>query len=704
MTEYHSSPKLVYLQIQNIVNNLLDKVSIADDLGSNNLSYDILSTLHQELSEKLASLEENSEWDTYTIAFYGETNAGKSTIVEALRLLLKEENKLLEQEKFKSWSAESGCTQEAFEQLRSEINAHNDELKTTEQNWRSEKEKLEEKRKRFLTEYNKQKFQIQKRKDRATFMQRVKWLFKTMPHMPEFKQAEKDLEAHLIYLADQEKNYESIRSALKDKLTHKEKYFNGICSKVKEAERFADGNIIGNGRADFTNDTYSYPLTMNGVSVCLLDIPGIEGNEEKVADDVEKAMQKAHAVVYVTSKASSPETGEGGDAGTLEKICKHLKPQAHIWSIYNKRISNPLPLSKPELVSENERSSLLDMDMRLRESIGEMYQSSICVSGYPAFLGAATCLLPGSTHIRSQEKFTETFSKYDLIEKSNIQEILDILMFTDPEAIQSKINYANQKKAKQVALEAITQVAELQNDTFVPLLEQLNQNAQDIGSELETELGLFNHRLNVQVTEKLNEFEHLVRVNIYTKIDEEINHDDFCDYLEKFIDDHQRKLKDNVIPLIENQVADFKKEIRCVVERYQDQVSDLIGLYNTSYKVSFSLDAECNLTQQLKCFTERKRIDVSFGLYQSALSLISHSIKKTNQKKSTDDNLREIVQVLNVDLETCLDVLISDLQENIDEIKLAVTQSTLSIQEAQENLRLATCELHQLVEQLEANK
>ena len=44
-------------------------------------------------------MEQNSEWSNFTIAFYGETNAGKSTIIESLRLLLGEEGKKWEHQK-----------------------------------------------------------------------------------------------------------------------------------------------------------------------------------------------------------------------------------------------------------------------------------------------------------------------------------------------------------------------------------------------------------------------------------------------------------------------------------------------------------------------------------------------------------------------------------------------------------------------------
>ena len=49
-----------------------------------------LQTLQDTFNQKLAYLEQHAEWDKFTLAFFGETNAGKSTIIESLRILFDE--------------------------------------------------------------------------------------------------------------------------------------------------------------------------------------------------------------------------------------------------------------------------------------------------------------------------------------------------------------------------------------------------------------------------------------------------------------------------------------------------------------------------------------------------------------------------------------------------------------------------------------
>ena len=110
---------------------------------------------------------------------------------------------------------------------------------------------------------------------------------------------------------------------------------------VAQLQVHADGEIIGDGQADYTRVTQRYEFELDGQSFALLDVPGIEGKEGLVLDQIERAVQTAHAVFYVTNQPAPPQTGDGQHQGTLEKIKHHLGAQTEVWTIFNKKITSP---------------------------------------------------------------------------------------------------------------------------------------------------------------------------------------------------------------------------------------------------------------------------------------------------------------------------------------------------------------------------
>ncbi|PDW49617.1 GTPase [Helicobacter pylori] len=62
---------------------------------------ELFQKLERESLKELESLKNNEEWENFTIAFYGETGAGKSTLIECLRMFFKEQSKADQQERFK---------------------------------------------------------------------------------------------------------------------------------------------------------------------------------------------------------------------------------------------------------------------------------------------------------------------------------------------------------------------------------------------------------------------------------------------------------------------------------------------------------------------------------------------------------------------------------------------------------------------------
>lgn len=87
--------KNIYRDIKNDINDILIDVSNAniekeeDTIFIKELIKE-MEKLNKQFDEDIDFLEKNAEWEKFTIAFFGETNAGKSTIIESLRIIFDE--------------------------------------------------------------------------------------------------------------------------------------------------------------------------------------------------------------------------------------------------------------------------------------------------------------------------------------------------------------------------------------------------------------------------------------------------------------------------------------------------------------------------------------------------------------------------------------------------------------------------------------
>ncbi len=118
--------------------------------------------------------------------------------------------------------------------------------------------------------------------------------------------------------------------------TYQNNYQNDECNKqavLNELHSLQDGATIGDGRSDFTLKTRSYSFQYNHQNFILLDVPGIEGDEKKVKQQISNATQKAHAIFYVTKKPTPPQKGEERKRGTIEKIQRQLDSQTEVYTL-----------------------------------------------------------------------------------------------------------------------------------------------------------------------------------------------------------------------------------------------------------------------------------------------------------------------------------------------------------------------------------
>ena len=142
----------------------------------------------------------------------------------------------------------------------------------------------------------------------------------------------------------------------------------------KDKDRLTDGQIVGDGRSDFTQTYEEYNLEIDGMPLTLIDVPGIEGNEKLYTDGIVKALRRAHIVFYVHGHNIKP------NVATAEKIKKYLGDWVSVYSIYNVRGS------ASDYDEEDERVDLYTEKVKEREELivstfkevlGEVYKGNV---------------------------------------------------------------------------------------------------------------------------------------------------------------------------------------------------------------------------------------------------------------------------------------------------------------------------------------
>ena len=172
-----------------------------------------------------------------------------------------------------------------------------------------------------------------------------------------------------------------------------------------------DGRSIGEGYKDHTKTIKKIAYK----NINLMDMPGIEGREDKVIQNIHKAVNRSHVVFYVIGTNKEPEKQ------TILKVKEFLKGNVKVYSIINARGKPTSYKYKKELKDKN----TLIVEQRVKEKLSDLlnghYAGNIVVNGYLALLKNDRI---EQRFINDKEKAIAIFRDKHAIKKfSNIQEV-----------------------------------------------------------------------------------------------------------------------------------------------------------------------------------------------------------------------------------------------------------------------------------------
>ena len=674
----------LYDQVMQLVDQSLAAVLKKDSATSSNQDMEsaiassrvLLEKMRDRTNKDIQELRELSEWDTFTIAFYGETNAGKSTLIETLRILLGDSDKLSTQQQFRDLAKDLRVDPENLASLELSIQKLQAQLADSQQHADQITQQLAGEERHQAASLDMLRATIEHKRKQLNFWQKLMRIFKKLDE----EKALPEQELELVQLkARNRARLEAIATEtgkIQAKLTAKTGEKVNVESAFARLVPLQDGSIIGNGRSDFTLQSHAYRFVAGGQQFQLIDVPGIEGDEKQVMNAIDSSVKKAHAVFYVTRNATPPGSGSDGQEGTIDKIKRQLGRQTEVWAIFNKSATNPQVLQGQTLINQNDAVGLADMGKSLAASLGtETYKGHVCVSGMPAFLAAATCLVPNNPHVRSREKFLASMGRDEILQRSGMHAFLQFLRSDLCQNFQTKIRDANIKKIRSCLQDGISHLHQAR-DNFAKAAQKLDVQQKSASSQIDGLLSGTAQKLKSECHDELSGKKSAMRSAIYDYIESDQSNDDFKEYLTGEIEALKTSVGRDLEARFATVFKSFTDEAETIIQKNQNNVSEILhytiddpfSSLKLSFNTDFTMSNGVNVVGLISTLGGAAAlvwasflgsnpvgwttaavigaVGLVFSFYKAVRSFFSSDYKKEQQRKSADENIEKVFEKL----------------------------------------------------------
>jgi len=739
------APAELYTNVMNEVTFLIESLGEKTDdkevLEQQNQAKKKLNGVYKELQSSLEHLEKNAEWDVFTIAFYGETNAGKSTLIETLRILLSEPTKIAERKKYLSCSQAINHSENRlrkFEEGLSQINI-SFQIKAEQVN-----EKLENavsQIRKFIAESELEHWKVdildpliyEKRRsslynfilsflnpmyEQKEMIKAKECIVQLETEISNTKQALDQTQQELIEINEKwQKKIEVVSlniSELQEILSNED----------REILKYTDGKIVGDGRSDYTQTVEEYTFRYEDQHFAILDLPGIEGREEIVINEINDAVERAHAVFYISGKSAPPQNGDEKSEGTIEKIKRHLSQHTEVYFIYNKRVKNPRQL-KEVLISEDEKMALKEVDDVLKKVLSDQYEGHKVLSAYPALLSVGNFWK--DKFFKNQEKFIEQMGSLEIIlEESSVKDFSDWLRTTLVDEAKSKIIKSNYRKISVAIGHAQENISEIQQQ-FNCLEKELKLNEKYTNRKLNEESNTLIQNLDNEAIKIVGNFKNRLRKIMYAEIDKEINQDSFkaifVQERDIAIEESRERLEDGMKAVLK----EFEEEINEIVSKNERYTAELMKSLECSTEFDFDFEPIFNIKNSGNITGTISSLIIGvtgvivslsnpvgwviialsvagmiISVGKNILGFFNHGYRSSQQKKATDENIEKMANQLSESIRENIKNVHDPLMEGVVKVKDKLSFKTKYVngmnqlfQEAERKLKILSWEIEQ---------
>lgn len=362
-----------------------------------------------------------------------------------------------------------------------------------------------------------------------------------------------------------------------------------------------DGKIIGTGRADYTQGSTEYNLTIGEKTFTLIDIPGIEGDESRFEDVIRDSLDKAHTIFYVNG------SGKKLEQATLEKVKKYMHDGTSVYAIFNvhcKAKKERIPgidktfneelsmayLRQEEIISQTENE--------LNSFLGSNYKGSISLNGLLSFCGYAmeesgktTIVDEKDKNLRyDQKKYIKEYAGEikKLREDSHIGLVQDII---DDKVgnFETYIYFENIKKLKKRLHEMITRIDALKKveigkiKGFITIYSEFESNCYNAKEDYIQTISHIGYNTASAAFADVKE-------ELFKMIEEDKGKTD-SKKIQKYFDDHKDKIIQEIQSSLNNRMSQAQNDYEEAIEDARQRLIKDFEREQTKFKISLSSES-----------------------------------------------------------------------------------------------------------------
>ncbi len=422
-------------------------------------------------------------------------------------------------------------------------------------------------------------------------------------------------------------------------------------------------------------------------------MPGIEGNEEKVIDQISNATQKAHAIFYVTKTPNPPQKGEEGKRGTIEKIQRQLGSQTEVWTIFNKPINNPRAL-KDGLINESEKESLKILNKKMKNILGEHYKGYKAVSAQVAFYGLSQALIPESDFYEKKQKFLKDFKEEEwLLYKSHFKQLAEFITEALLENSRKKIIESNCNKALKVVEQLQKAIKTTIEKRIDPMIKEAQEHQQEARYNLDRSTEKFILNLTNSAFYEIDQFKSDLREKMYAHINKNIEDEECKEIFKNELIQGIETLHEDIKWRFRECEKRFDGEIKEAIKQLEYRIKDSLAMLerisiDSGFDFSFNIDSGINkiglfasigglalllMTPMVGEFALIGGLVLgAIGIVRSVWGFFDSDYKKSQQRKEMNKNLDKACEKITEDVRNQIESGKKGASEMIENLKASL--------------------------------